>query len=304
MSIHSTAVIDPRAQVHPTAILGPYVIVEGPVHIAADCHIAAHAVLMGHTAIGPGCRIHSHAVIGDVPQDRAFQEETSFVTIGAGCTIREGATVHRGSTEGSSTVVGDRCLLMTNTHVGHNCMLGDDVTLISGALLGGYVEVGSRAVISGNAAVHQFVRIGELAMISGLGKIVQDIPPFFMTDRDGAIVGVNRVGLLRGGFSELERAELKNAFRIIYRAGLGRADALKMLEVSVTTETGRRLLTFLKENSRRGVSRDSYRDQRTSAGIPTHACPPTVPPVMLSGPITDNITEPVLATDRIPQEAH
>lgn len=261
MSIHPTAVIDPRAEVHPTASIGPFVVIEGTVRIGPECRVASHAVVLGRTEIGPRCQIHSHVVIGDVPQDRAFNGEDSSVVIGAECIIREGVTIHRGTAPGSTTEVGDRCFLMTNSHVGHNCVLGSDVTLISGALLGGHVDVGPRAVISGNAAVHQFVRIGELAMISGLGKIVQDIPPFFMTDRDGAIVGVNRIGLLRGGFSSLERTELKNCFRIIYRSGANRTDALQMLQVSVTTDPGRRLLQFMSESSRRGISRDSYRER-------------------------------------------
>ena len=81
-------------------------------------------------------------------------------------TIREGVTVHRGT----GTVIGDGCLLMTNSHIGHNCEIGRGVTIVNGALLAGYVRVGPGATISGNAAIHQFVRIGELAMVSGLAR--------------------------------------------------------------------------------------------------------------------------------------
>jgi acyl-ACP--UDP-N-acetylglucosamine O-acyltransferase len=130
--------------------------------------VAASAVILGNTRIGAGCQIHSHAVIGDIPQDHAFDGSDSYCLIGDECTIREGATIHRGTAPGSATIVGDRCFLMTNSHVAHNCEIGNDVTLVSGALLAGYVRVGARAVISGNAAVHQFVRVGELAMIDGL----------------------------------------------------------------------------------------------------------------------------------------
>jgi len=255
MAIHSTAIVDRRAEVHPTASIGPHVVIDGPVIIGADCRIDPFAVVMGATTIGTGCRIHSHAVLGDLPQDRAFDGGESFVRIGNDCVIREGATVHRGTAEGSATVVGHRCLLMTNSHVGHNCVLGDDVTLVSGALLGGHVETGNRVVISGNAAVHQFVRIGELAMVSGLGKITQDIPPFCMTDRDGAIVGINLVGLIRAGVSRAERKEIKHAYRQIYRAGLSHAAAVKMLTATIRTPAGHRLLEFLASVSTRGITR-------------------------------------------------
>jgi UDP-N-acetylglucosamine acyltransferase len=153
---------------------------------------------------------------------------------------------------------------MTNSHVAHNCRLDDDVTLVSGALLAGHVQVGSRAVISGNAAVHQFVRIGELAIVSGLAKVVQDVPPFAMTDRDGAVVGENRIGLMRAGLSSVERSEIKAAFRLLYRSGLGRNEAVQQLSAIVTSDAGRRLLAFIAHDSKRGITRDSLAIRRAA----------------------------------------
>lgn len=264
MSIHPTAVVDPRADVDPSAEIGAHAVIEGPVRIGPDCRISPFVLILGHTDLGADCRVHSHATIGDLPQDRAYLGGESHCEIGDGCVIREGATIHRGTAPGSVTRVGDRCHLMTNSHVGHNCVLGSDVTLTSGALLGGHVHVGRGAVISGNAAVHQFVRIGELAMISGLGKIVQDVPPYLMADRDGTIVGVNRVGMLRSGMSSAERREVKEAYRLLYRSGLGRSAAIAAFASLVTTEVGGRLLAFLEESSPRGITRDIAQRDRAA----------------------------------------
>ena len=219
---------------------------------------------MGDTHLGSGCRVHSHVVIGDEPQDRAFDDEPSSVRIGNGCIIREGVTIHRGTQAGTATIIGHRCMLMTNSHVGHNCELGDDVTLISGALLGGHVRIGNQAMISGNAAVHQFVRIGELAMISGLGKITQDVPPFFMVDRDGNVIGINAVGLMRSGLSLEERREIKQAHRIIYRSGLKNADAIEELTGILESPAGLRLLAFISEDSDRGITRSGSRRRKAA----------------------------------------
>lgn len=257
MSVHSTAVVSPLAKIDPSASIGPFVVIDGAVQVGAGSHVGAAAMILGNTEIGRGCRIHSHAVVGDVPQDRTYAGGESFCRIGEECIIREGATVHRGTRPGSATVIGDRCMLMTNTHVGHNCVVGNDVIIISGALLGGHVHVGAKAVIAGGAAIHQFVRIGELAMISGLAKVVQDVPPFFMTDRDGAIVGENRIGLMRAGLSAAERLEIKSAFRIIYRSGMLRECVLEELRTTLTTVAGRTLFEFMANSSGRGVGRES-----------------------------------------------
>jgi UDP-N-acetylglucosamine acyltransferase len=264
MTIHPTAIVDRLARIDPSSKIGPYVVIDGPVTIGADCEIGPSAVILGQTQIGARCRVHSHAVIGDFPQDRAFDGAETGCRIGEECVIREGATVHRGTAPGTETVVGRRCMLMTNSHVAHNCHIADDVTLVSGALLAGYVRVGCGAMISGNAAIHQFVRIGELAMVGGLSKIVQDVPPYFMTDQEGNVVGVNRVGLIRARLSALDRQEIKAAYRIIYRLGIGHEEIVAHLSGYVRSESGRKLLDFVAGTSRRGISRDAIRLRRTA----------------------------------------
>jgi UDP-N-acetylglucosamine acyltransferase len=264
MPVHPSAVIDPCADIDSTAVIGPNVIVDGPVHIGPGCRIGPSVVLLGRTEIGAGCRIHPFAVIGDVPQDRAYDGGQSGCRVGTDCVIREGTTIHRGTNADSETVVGSRCLLMTNCHVGHNCTIDDDVTLVSGVLLGGYVRIGAKAVLSGNAAVHQFVRIGELAMVSALAKIVQDVPPFLTSDRNGAIVSVNAVGLRRAGLSPHECTEIKAAYRLVYRSGVGRREAIERLTDCVTTDAGRRFLDFLMAPTQRGIRSPIARTRRTS----------------------------------------
>jgi UDP-N-acetylglucosamine acyltransferase len=264
MSVHSTAIIDPRATIDPSATIGAHAVIDGPVRIGAGCHIAPLAVIMGHTLIEAGCHVHAHAVIGDVPQDRAFQGSESYCHVGENSVIREGVTIHRGTKPGSTTTVGRRCLVMTNAHIGHNCTLGDDIVVVSGALLGGYVQVGSGAVISGGAAIHQFVRVGNLAMVSGLSKVVQDVPPYFMTDREGGIIGENRIGMRRAGLSTHERLEIRDAFRIIYRSKLGRDEVLDLLQARLTTTAGRMLYDFLATGSQRGVCRESIPIRRAA----------------------------------------
>lgn len=253
MPVHPSAWIHPDVQLDDSITVGPQAVIEAGVEIGAGTHIGPGAVLLGPLTVGENCRIHSHAVLGDVPQDRAYGTEQTACHIGSDCIIREGVTVHRSTGDGTETRIGDRCFLMTNSHVAHNCVLGNDVTLVSGALLGGHVKVGDRAIISGNAAVHQFVRIGELAIVGGLSKIVQDVPPYLMTDQTGGIAGLNLVGLVRAGSSSEARHELKRFYRLMYREQKSRQDSLDIMTTDAQTPEGRLFLEFIAFDSKRGI---------------------------------------------------
>lgn len=266
MAIHSSAIVDPRAEIDPSAEIGAYCVVDGPVRIGAETRVFPHTCLSGATVIGRNCEIHSFVSIGDTPQDRAFKPCVSYCNIGDDCIIREGVTIHRGTAAESTTQIGSRCMLMANAHVGHNCIVGDDVVLVNGALLAGHVRIGSRAFLSGNMGVHQFVRIGELAILGGVIKVVMDVPPFFSVGRHGTCGGINVIGLRRAGYSASDRLEIKDAFQLLYRSGRPFRAAVEELSGSVKTDAGRRLVEFLQAPSKRGIV--SGRARQAHARLP------------------------------------
>lgn len=255
MAIHRTAWIDAAATLHETVEVGPNVVIDGPVKIGANCRLGPSAVVLGATEIGEGCLIHSHAVIGDEPQDLKSAPGLTRCLVGDHCVIREGVTIHRATTAGGATVVGNGCYLMTNSHVAHDCVLEEGVTLVSGALLGGHVHIGKRAIIAGNSGVHQHVRIGELAMIAAVTMISQDVAPFTLTNHAGEIVGLNTVGLMRAGFTPAERLELKSLFKLIYRTDMPRTQALEIASELATFDSANRFLDFFAADSLRGIRR-------------------------------------------------
>ncbi len=254
MSIHPTAVVDPRAEIHAEAELGPFAVVDGPVKIGAGTRLMPHAVVLGWTEIGEGNRVHSGAVLGDAPQDVSYSGARSYLRIGDRNVFREGVQVHRGTTEDSATVIGNDNFFMANSHVAHNCRIGDRIILTNNAVLGGYVEVGDRAVLSASCAVHQFVRLGRLVMMRGLSATSRDVPPFSIIDWQHTVRGLNVVGLRRAGFDEPRIRVLKNAFQILFRKRRNLTAAVKELEAAAgeSSEDVRELLEFIR-SSKRGV---------------------------------------------------
>lgn len=253
MSIHTTAVIDPKADLDPGVEIGPYVVIEGPVKIKRGTRVMAHAYLTGWTEIGEDNEIHPGVILGDAPQDKAYKGEETYLRIGDHNVFREYAQVHRGTGAGSTTTIGNHNFLMACSHVGHNCKLGEQIVLANNALLGGHVEVGNHVFISGNCVVHQFVRIGDHALMRGLSGTSRDVPPYAIVDWQHTVRGVNVVGLKRAGFDEQRIREIREAFRVLFGKGRNLSLAIKEIESrGRANEDVSALLEFLK-SSKRGV---------------------------------------------------
>jgi UDP-N-acetylglucosamine acyltransferase len=254
MAVHPTAIIAPGAKIDPTVEIGPYAIVEDDVTIGANCKIQAHAIVKRYTTLGCNNTLHAGAVLGDLPQDLAFEDKPTFVRIGDHNVFREYVTVHRGTAANSETVIGNHCFLMACSHVGHNSKLGDRVILANGMLLAGHTTIGNNAFLSGNAVVHQFTRIGRLCMLSGGSRMVMDLPPFMMGHGDSDCVGINRIGLRRAGYTSKQIMEVRAAYRLLYLTGMGFTKAIQQLETSSPNELVQEIIDFIKAPSKRGIA--------------------------------------------------
>jgi UDP-N-acetylglucosamine acyltransferase len=262
MSIHPTAVIDPKALIGKNVSVGPFAFIDESVEIGDNCVIGPHASILRYTTIGEGTRVHGSAVLGDLPQDLGFPGEPSHVKIGKRCTIREFVTIHRGTKPGTVTEVGDDCLIMATVHLAHNVKLGNRVIIVTGAMLGGYVEVDDRAFISGNVMVHQFVKIGRLAMVGGAAGLSKDVPPFCLVQSMGRniVQGLNVVGARRAGVTPPERKQIKEAFKVLFLSGLNVAQAVGQLKAAFPTGPAAEFAAFA-ERAHRGLCR--YGGSRT-----------------------------------------
>lgn len=256
--IHPTAVVDPRAELADDVQVGPYAVIEGPVRIGRGTRVWPHAYLAAPLEIGENCQVHIGTILGH--QHQALREpQEGGVRIADRCILREYATIHRASRRGEWTTIGPGSLLMGFSHVAHDCRIGSRVILSNGALVAGHVTVEDRAILSGHVAVHQFVRIGTLAMVGGLARVNKDVPPYLLVKGDSEVWAINSVGLKRAGFSIETRRKIREAYRLLYRAGLNTSQALHAIKkLNDMPREVRHLVRFVQE-SQRGICRHHLR---------------------------------------------
>lgn len=233
--IHPTAVIHESARVGDGTVIGPYVVIGENVSIGANCRIEPFVHIKRNVTLGNGNQVHSCACIGDDPQHLGYKGEETFVVLGDNNVIRESVTIHRGTKQGhGTTTIGSQCLLMAYAHVAHDCIIGNKVIMANSVNLAGHVEVGDCVVISGMAAVQQWIKIGEYAFLGGASGYNLDIPPYMLAHGvRGRLFGPNLIGLKRHGFTAKACQALKKAYRIIFRSGLGKEEALARVEAEL-----------------------------------------------------------------------
>jgi len=251
VNIHPQAIVSPRARLGQNVVVGPFAIIEEDVQIGDGCQLASGVVVKNGTTLGDNNRVCEGTILGGLPQHTRMPEHLGRLVIGTENTIREHCTIHRALHTGATTSIGDNNMLMVGAHVAHDCQVGSHVIFANNSLLAGHVTVEDRAFISGAVGVHQFCRIGRLAMIGGHARVVQDVPPYVMVDGlSGCIVGLNLVGLRRNGFVAEEIAELKTAYRLIYRSGLKWTEILKQLQVRFPDGAAAAFHAFLSQGKR------------------------------------------------------
>lgn len=254
-SIHPTAIVEAGAQLGADVAVGAYAYVGPEVVLGDRCVLHHHATVEGLTSLGPGCELYPFTCIGTKTQDLKYRGGRPGLRVGARNVFREYTSVHGATKDGEFTELGDDNLLLAYCHVAHDCRIGNGLIASNSVGLAGHVVVEDHVTLGAKCGVHQFCRVGTHVMVGAMSKVVQDVPPYLIADGNPAIArSINKVGLERSGFS-LERLEgVKHAFRLFYRAGLNRTQALERMHVHplAGSEEFRGFLAFV-ERSERGV---------------------------------------------------
>lgn len=255
-SISNLAFVHPEAKLGDNVLVEPFAFIDQNTEIGDGTRIMTNATVLNGARIGKNCTIFPHATIAGIPQDLKFQGEETIAEIGDNTTVRECATVNRGTASKGFTKVGKNCLIMAYSHVAHDCVLNDNVILGNGTQLAGEVEIDDYAILSGGTLVHQFTKIGAHTMIQGGSKVSKDIPPFVMIGREPiTYVGLNIVGLRRRGFSSERINSIQEMYRFIYLSGLNVTQSTDKIENEIQESEDRQMIIKFIRESNRGIVR-------------------------------------------------
>ena len=248
------AFIHSDSKIARNVVIEPFVTIEKDVEIGSGTWIGSNVTIMEGARIGKNCRIFPGAVISAIPQDLKFEGEKSLTIIGDNCTIRECATINRGTSASGKTIVGNNCLIMAYAHIAHDCVIGDNCVIVNSVALGGHVTIGDYAIIGGLSAIHQFVSVGKHAMVSGGSLVRKDVPPYIKAAREPlSFVGINSIGLRRRGFSDDKIKEIQAIFRILFQNNNNNTQALLKIETEINASPERDEIISFVQNSGRGI---------------------------------------------------
>lgn len=255
--IHPSACVGDEVVIGDNVDIGPYTVIEGNIRIGEGTVIHERVSIKGDTTIGKGNTIYPGVTIGLPPQDLSYSGQPASVTIGDNNELREYTTIHAGVTDTTpGTAIGDNNMLMTHTHVAHNCQLGNHVIMANNAQISGHCIIEDYAVLGGFVGTHQFVRIGAYSMSGGYSYCMQDVLPYMTVFGSPAkVVGLNKVPLRKSEFSKEDRSALNKAHSILFRSGLPWAQACARVQDELQEALPvQHLLAFMKD-SKRGICR-------------------------------------------------
>ncbi len=253
------AYIHPGAKIAKNVVVEPFTTIHNNVIIGEGTWIGSNVTIMEGARIGKNCNIFPGAVISAPPQDLKYKGEETTVIIGDNTTVRECATIHKGTSDRMKTVIGKNCLIMAYCHVAHDCLVGDNCIFSNNSTLAGHVTIGDNVILAGLVAVHQFVSIGQHAFVTGGSLVRKDVPPYVKAAREPlSYVGINSVGLRRRGIPSEKIREVQNIYRILYQKNYNNSQAAQIIEAEMEATPERdEILQFIRD-SQRGIMKGYF----------------------------------------------
>jgi UDP-3-O-[3-hydroxymyristoyl] glucosamine N-acyltransferase len=192
--IHASAVIDAKAQIHESASVGPYCIIESGVrigprvvlgpsciigrncYIGEECRLIARVTVCHDSLLGERCLIHPGVVIGSdgfgLANDRGVWvkiEQLGRVIIGDDVEIGANTTIDRGALD--DTILEDGVKLDNQVQVAHNVRIGAHTAIAGCVGIAGSADIGSHCMIGGAAGLAGHLKIADNVTITGYSRV-------------------------------------------------------------------------------------------------------------------------------------
>ena len=256
--IHPSAIVHKGAVLGSDCKIGPFCVVGENVVLGDRVELISHVVIDGKTTIGDDSIVYPFAVLGVMSQDLKWQDESTMtgLRIGKRCRIREYVTIHSGTPASDGTSIGDDCQIMVNAHVGHDCKIGNSVVMSNLVQVAGHVEIEDFAILSGGAMVLQFARIGRNAFVGGMSGVGNDVLPYAIYEGPRARYRtINRVGLMRHGFTNEDMHAIHNVYSAVFNGTDGTV-ATRLARVRKDVKHNKYAMDaidFIENRSKRGI---------------------------------------------------
>ena len=257
VKIHSSAIIDPRAELDSSVEVGAYSVVGANVKVGENTKIGSHVVLKGPTTIGKNNQIFQFSSLGEAPQDKKYAGEPTTLEIGDNNTIREFCTFNRGTVQDKgATRIGSDNWIMAYVHIAHDCQIGNHTIMANNSSLAGHVDIHDYAILGGFTLIHQFCKVGAHVITAVNSVVFKDIPPYVTASGyDANPHGINAEGLKRRGFSPEAIMQIKRAYKVLYRNSLTLEEAKLELAEMQKSCTEIKVLTDFLTHANRGIIR-------------------------------------------------
>lgn len=210
VTIGHYCIIKKGAKIGKNTIIGDYCYIDSGVEIGENNYIGTGVHLKGNTIIGNSNYIMDNTVIGLPSKHIGYHFYSGRVIIGNhnfignGCAIDCGNNhlsdkhpelldyanidLPRDSDYEDATIIGNRCYILNNVTVHHNCRVGlgnladcqkeFDTVICSGCCLNGFVQIRKGCELGSGTYVREFASVGEGAYTAMMSHIVKDVPPF------------------------------------------------------------------------------------------------------------------------------
>lgn len=254
--IHPTAVVEDGAKLGDDVEIGAYCYVGPHVVIGNGVLLKPHVVIEGETTIGDFTHIHSFSCLGQSPQVKGHDDDTTTLIIGHHNLIREHVTMHPGSAKGRrQTVIGNNNMFMVGAHIAHDCIVGDNATFANNATIGGHVTVGNFVNLGGLCAVHQFSRIGDYSFVGGMAGLEGDLIPYGSCKANRAYLnGLNLVGMKRNGMARETINTLRSTFKTLFQTeGLFKERVERAAELYADSVEAMSIVKFIQSAKDRSI---------------------------------------------------